>query len=148
LIDLGVKPFQVASGVQAVMAQRLIRLICKNCKEPDPRPNVNLLRVMGFSPEEIKSTTVYRGKGCDQCVGTGFRGRQGIFEMMEMNREIRELAFNRAPLARLRDAAKATGMRTLLLDGCLKVKNGLTTPEEVWRNTQSAEMLLDQPPET
>jgi len=148
LIDLGVKPFQVASGVQAVMAQRLIRLICKNCKEPDPRPNANLLRVMGFRPEEIKSTTFYRGRGCDQCVGTGFRGRQGIFEMMEMNREIRELAFNRAPLARLRDAAKATGMRILLQDGCLKVKNGLTTPEEVWRNTQSAEMLLDRPPET
>lgn len=143
LIDMGVKPFQVASGLQAVMAQRLIRVICKKCKDIDPSPNYNLLRVMGFSPDEIKNLKVYKGKGCDNCAGTGFRGRQGIFEMMEMNTEIRELAFTRAPLTRLREAARATGMRPLLEDGRLKVMHGVTTPEEIWRNTQSAEMLLE-----
>jgi type IV pilus assembly protein PilB len=143
LIDMGVKPFQVAVGLQAVMAQRLIRVICKNCKEVDSSPNVDLLRVMGFTPDEIGTTKFHRGRGCDQCAKTGFRGRQGVFEMMEMNNQIRELAFNRAPLSKLREAAKATGMRGLLEDGRLKVKAGVTTPEEIWRNTQSAELLAE-----
>ncbi|MDP6634253.1 MAG: ATPase, T2SS/T4P/T4SS family [Phycisphaerae bacterium] len=141
MIDMGVKPFLVASAIQAVMAQRLIRVICPDCKAPDPSPDKSVLRALGFRPEELSDTTFYKGAGCRNCNGTGYRGRQGIFEMMAMDATLRELAFNRAPLSELRAAARAGGMITLLQDGRMKIRNGVTTPDELVRITQTAELV-------
>jgi len=141
MIDMGVKPFLVASAVQAVMAQRLIRVICPECKAVDPSPDASILQALGFRPDEMKDTTFYKGTGCRNCNGTGYRGRQGIFEMMAMDASLRELAFNRAPLTELRAASRAGGMKTLLQDGRLKIRNGVTTPEELVRITQTAELV-------
>jgi type IV pilus assembly protein PilB len=143
LIDMGLKPFLVASSIQAVMAQRLIRIICPECKEPQTDVDPRVLRLLGFRDDEIKNTTFYRGKGCKNCNGTGYRGRQGIFEMMEMDAAIRELAFKRAPLADLRRAARASGMRSLLEDGRIKIRNGVTTADELVRTTQAADLIAD-----
>ena len=136
LIDIGVKPFLVASSIQAVMAQRLVRTICPDCKEVDPEPDPRVLKLLGFSKEDIQNTTFYIGRGCNACNGTGYRGRQGVFEMMEMTTNIRQLAFELAPLAEVRKAAVASGMRTLLDDGKEKIRHGITTPEELARITQ------------
>lgn len=141
LIDMGVKPFLVASSIQAVMAQRLIRLICEDCKEEYPDPDPRILRLLGFRPEEVEGRNFYRGRGCNACGGTGYHGRQGIFELMEMDNTLREMAFNREPLSEIRKAARASGMRTLLQDGRLKILNGVTTPDELVRITQTAELV-------
>lgn len=133
LIDMGVKPFLVASSIQAVMGQRLIRINCKQCNAPyafeqmDPK----YLKLVGISDEEAKSGKLMKGTGCDNCVGTGYRGRRGIYELMQMNSTIRELAFNLATVAELRKAALANGMRPLVTDGKIKCMNGMTTPDEV-----------------
>ncbi len=140
LIDMGVKPFLVASSIQAVMAQRLVRTICKDCKE-EYNPDKRILRVLGFRQEEIENITFYRGSGCNACHGTGYRGRQGVFELMEMDASLRELAFNRGSLSDLKKAARAGGMGGLLEDGRIKVRNGITTPEELARIAQSEELI-------
>ncbi len=137
LIDMGIKPFLVASSIQAIMAQRLIRVICKECRAEDPNPDRFKLKLLGFADEELTGATLYRGKGCPRCQGTGYHGRKGVFEMLEMNAELRELAFNRAPASQLRQAAIASGMKTLRQDGKLKVLKGITTPEEVLRVAQA-----------
>jgi type IV pilus assembly protein PilB len=144
LIDIGVKPFLVASAVQAVMAQRLIRMICNECKEVDPAPDRYLLRLLGITDEDLEGKQIYRGRGCQRCGGLGYRGRQGVFEMMELNNEIRELSFRRAPTSELRKAATATGMRTLLDDAKIKILRGVTTPAEVARITQAEGVVLEE----
>jgi type II secretory ATPase GspE/PulE/Tfp pilus assembly ATPase PilB-like protein len=136
LIDMGIKPFLVASSIQAIMAQRLIRVICSECKEIDPNPDRFTLKLLGISDEDLEGRHVYRGRGCNRCGGIGYRGRQGVFEMLEMSNALRELAFNRAPANQLRRAARASGMRSLLEDGKLKILRGVTTPEELVRTTQ------------
>ncbi len=143
LIDIGVKPFLAASSIQAVLAQRLIRVICGECKEVDPSPDMKLLRVLGFSEDELQNATVYRGAGCAACGGSGYRGRLGIFELMEMNHALAELAIKRAPLSEMRREARASGMRTLLEDGRRKIFGGITTPEELVRITQVSELVMD-----
>jgi len=143
LIDLGVKPFLVASSIQAIMAQRLIRIICNECRQVYPDPDPRTLRLLGFTEQEVKDTTFYKGAGCNACHGTGYRGRQGIFELLEMDPTLRELAFNRAPLAEIRQAAKASGMRSLLEDGRIKIRAGITTPDELVRITQAAELAAE-----
>ena len=144
LIDMGIKPFLVASAVQAIMGQRLIRLICKECKESDPAPDRFVLKTLGISDDDLKDHQTYHGVGCNRCSETGYRGRQGIFEMLEMNNEIRELAFNRAPTNHLRRAARAAGMRTLLEDGKLKILRGVTTPAEIARVAQAEGILTTE----
>jgi len=136
LIDMGVKPFLVASSIQAVLAQRLVRTLCAKCKVPDPDPDWTWLKLAGFKPEELKGKTLNKAKGCDHCNGLGFRGRQGIFEMMTMNNELRTLAFERAPTNKIRKAALASGMKSLLVDGKLKVLKGITTAEEIVKVAQ------------
>ena len=136
LIDMGVKPFLVASSIQAIMAQRLVRVICKKCKEVDNNPDPQHLQMLDISPEEAKKHKFYKGAGCSQCQNTGYKGRLAIFEMVEMNNELRELSFKKATAGELRKAAKASGMRTLMGDGRLKIFNGITTPAEVARITQ------------
>ena len=143
LVDMGIKPFLVASSIQAVMAQRLIRVICPKCKQIDSSFDQKILKLLGFTADQMNTLKLYKGKGCDYCAGTGYRGRQGIFEMMEMNNELRELAFKGATLSELRSAAVASGMRNLLADGRLKITNGVTTPDEILRNAQASEILLD-----
>ena len=137
LIDMGVKPFLVASSIQAVMAQRLIRTLCEKCKGPDPDPDKKYLALLGFTEKELEGRTLLRPVGCPACNGTGYRGRKGIFEMMLMTNEVRELAFKRAPTNVLRKAAKAAGMKSLLDDGKVKILNGITTAAEITRVTQA-----------
>jgi len=137
LIDMGVKPFLVASSIQAILAQRLIRVICKNCKTEDKNVDPQVLRILDISDEEAKKRTFYKGAGCSKCSGTGYKGRLGIFEMVELNVKLRELAFNQATTTELKRAAVASGMRTLMEDGKLKVFDGITTPEEVARVAQT-----------
>ena len=143
LIDIGVKPFLAASSIQAVLAQRLIRVICEECKEIDPSPDMKILRVLGFNEEEMQNATVYRGAGCAACGGSGYKGRLGIFELMEMNHALAELAIKRAPLSEMRREARASGMRTLLEDGRRKIFKGITTPEELVRIAQVSELVTD-----
>lgn len=137
LIDMGVKPFLVASSIQAIMAQRLIRVNCKQCKrvaredELDPK----YLNLTGITHEEAVGK-VMKGDGCPNCANTGYRGRQAIFEMMQMNTQIREMAFNLAPISDIRRAALALGMRPLVGDGKIKILKGSTTPDEIARTTQ------------
>jgi len=142
LIDMGVKPFLVASAIQAVMAQRLVRVICKNCKVVDENPEPYYLQVLGITSEDIKRQPIYKGAGCSQCQGTGFKGRIAIFEMFEMNNELRELSFTKAPTTELRKAAQASGMRTLAEDGKIKIFRGVTTPKEVASITHTEEMVV------
>ncbi len=142
LIDMGIKPFLVASAIQAIMAQRLIRVICPECKEVDPKPNMRQLRMLGFTDEELEGGSVYRGAGCQRCGGSGYRGRRGIFEMVVMNSELRDLAFKKSTASELRAAARAAGMRTLVEDGRGKILEGVTTPEDLLRVSQ-AEGVVD-----
>lgn len=136
LIDMGVKPFLVASSIQAIMAQRLVRVICKNCKVVNENPNPYYLKLLNISEADIEKRPFYKGRGCSQCQGTGFKGRTGVFELVELNNELRELAFAKAPTTELRRTAIAGGMRNLMADGKVKIFEGITTPEEVARISQ------------
>ena len=143
LIDMGVKPFLVASSVQAIMAQRLVRKICTECKEIDKNPDPKFLRALNIRKDDMVGKVIYKGAGCSRCNGTGYKGRMAIFELLEMNTEIRELAFACAPTQELRKAAIASGMRPLVEDGIKKIFAGLTTPQEVARVAQSEEIVLE-----
>ncbi|MBN1765794.1 MAG: Flp pilus assembly complex ATPase component TadA [Sedimentisphaerales bacterium] len=143
LIDMGVKPFLVASAIQAIMAQRLVRVICKECRTVDPEPDPKQLKLLGFSESKLAGKKLYKGAGCKRCNNGGYRGRIGIFEMMLMNSEIRELAFTRAPTNKIRAAAIASGMRTLVEDGKLKTLEGITTINEVSRHAQVEGLTSD-----
>ncbi len=126
LIDMGIEPFLVASGLEGVVAQRLVRRICPKCKTAyDPSPK--MLEELELPP----GTKFYKGKGCEQCRNTGYRGRIGIFEVMKLNDRLRELIVTRPPTSAIRALAREFGMRTLWEDGIRKVINGLTTIEEV-----------------
>ncbi len=136
LVDMGVKPFLVASSIQAVMAQRLIRVLCKQCKGPlDEKPDPKYMRLCGITPEE-GAGKLLRPVGCPNCNNTGYRGRQAIFELMVMNNTIRELAFKLAPITEVRRAALANGMKPLVNDGKIKCLKGVSTIHEVSSNTQ------------
>jgi type IV pilus assembly protein PilB len=143
LIDMGVKPFLVASSIQAIMAQRLVRVICSKCKVVDENPDPYYLQPLRITPQDIEKCPVYKGAGCSQCQGTGYKGRIAVFEMFEMNNEIRELAFAKAPTMEIRRAARASGMRTLMEDGKIKIFKGITTPDEVAKTTQTEELVGD-----
>jgi general secretion pathway protein E/type IV pilus assembly protein PilB len=130
LIDMGVKPFLVASSVAAIMAQRLVRTVCKKCREPYT-PTEYEMRVLNLNPEEIRKTTLWRGRGCGDCARTGYRGRTGIYEIFTVDDEIRRLIYEKVPSNVIRARARELGMRTLRQDGIRKIMAGLTTPEEV-----------------
>jgi type IV pilus assembly protein PilB len=128
--DIGVPPFLVASSVIAIMAQRLVRLICPKCKEPD-KPPAHEIRAAGITQQQVATASFARGRGCSHCHHTGYRGRKGIFEMLKMNSAIREMTFNREPAQAIRRQARLHGMKTLLEDGIYKALTGVTTLEEV-----------------
>ena len=132
LIEMGVEPFLISAAVIGVIAQRLARRICPNCKEPYKYPEELLMR-FGTDLSELNGKELYRGRGCETCRYTGYKGRIGIFEVFVMNTEIADLILRRAPISEIRDAAVASGMTTLLRDGWRKVIAGITTPQEVLR---------------
>jgi type IV pilus assembly protein PilB len=140
LADMGIENYLIAATVIGIMAQRLCRKICSNCKEPYRVPAAELARY-GFVPEdENQMLTLYRGAGCDECGHRGYKGRVGLYELLTMNEELRDLVVRRAPVGDLRDAAKSGGMKELREDGLLKVLEGMTTPDEVRRVVFTAGM--------
>jgi type IV pilus assembly protein PilB len=131
LIDMGVKPFLVASSIQAAMGQRLIRVLCPNCKEIDPEPDPTALAALSVRPEDLRGRKIYRPGGCDACKNSGYKGRKGIFELMEMNSVMREMVFKKEPVQKIKEQARLSGMVTLLEDGVRKIFDGITSVEEV-----------------
>jgi len=135
LIDMGIKPFLVASAVQAVMAQRLVRKVCPKCAEPyEPEDSVlkEIERMMGT----LEGANFVKGKGCPECNMTGYRGRVAIFELLVISEEVRRIVLSRATSFEIRDLARSQGMKLLREDGWIKVYRGITTVEEVLRVTQ------------
>jgi type IV pilus assembly protein PilB len=134
LVDIGVKPFLVASSTRCLMAQRLVRKICKKCIGPYEPTDVEM-RALGITADMLKGATLMKGRGCNNCNNTGNRGRFGVFEIFVIDDEARKLIYDRAPTSVLRARAREMGMRTLREDGVRKILAGLTTPEEVIRST-------------
>ena len=136
LLNMGVEPFLVASSVNLVLAQRLARLICSSCREPvEIHPQA--LIELGIDREEAPGVTCFRGAGCPQCGGTGYRGRVALYEVMPVSEELRELVLNGASATDIKKTAISIGMMTLRQSGLLKLKQGLTTIEEVIRVTMA-----------
>jgi type IV pilus assembly protein PilB len=134
LVDMGIEPFLVAASLNLILAQRLVRRICPKCKEKfDAHPEA--VRELGLTPEDISGTKFYRGKGCPNCNNTGYSGRQGVFEVMPASPTIRRMILDRASTADLRKRAIQEGMLTLREDALMKLKKGITTIEEVLRET-------------
>lgn len=134
LMNMGIEPFLVATSVNLIQAQRLIRRICKDCKEEVSTPPQALIDI-GISPDEASDIKVYRGVGCGTCNGTGYKGRVGLYEVMEVTDELRELILVGASALELRKKAIEDGMITLRVSGLFKIKQGITTIEEVVRET-------------
>ena len=139
LVDMDVKPFLVSSSVQAVMAQRLVRTLCDECKQP-VKPEPSTLLALGLREEEVGDRPFYEPKGCPACEYAGYRGRTGIFELMEMDWTIRDMVFKREPHMKIRRQAIRSGLLTpLLRDGVRKILAGRTSVAEVLRAVKSAE---------
>jgi len=134
LMNMGIEPFLVASSLNLVCAQRLVRRVCANCKEPEELPPPALEQI-GFSSEDARTVKAFRGKGCDKCNGTGYKGRVGLYEVMEITDELRELVLVGASALELRRKAIEEGMITLRGSGLRKIKDGVTSVEEVLRET-------------
>jgi len=134
MVDMGVKPFLVASAVRAVMAQRLLRRICKSCAEPY-MPTPTEARLLDISEEYLQTHQFFKGKGCPNCNGTGYRGRVGIYEIFVVSRDIGQLIFDNEPTGVIREAARRNGMRSLRDDALRKAVAGTSTVEEVIRAT-------------
>ena len=140
LIDMGIEPFLVASSVEAVMAQRLIRTICSHCKT-EQKVDREYLQKIGFPEADIATAKVWHGAGCEECRQLGYQGRKGIYELLLVTEALRPLIMNRAPATTIAARAMENGMRTLRTDGWNKVKAGVTTIEEVLRVTQIEEHM-------
>jgi general secretion pathway protein E/type IV pilus assembly protein PilB len=129
LSNIGVQPFLLSASLRAVLAQRLVRKVCLQCRRSD-LPSASTLALLGLKPDAAGATFM-RGEGCPACMGTGYHGRVGIFELLVVDDEISQMIHERPESARLRAHARARGMRTLREDGARKVIAGLTTMEEV-----------------
>jgi general secretion pathway protein E/type IV pilus assembly protein PilB len=136
MVDIGVEPYLVTSTVEGVMAQRLVRVLCKECREPVAIENVVLPEDFPIDDYRRLGQPLYRPVGCRACRGTGYTGRTGVYELLESNDEIRRLVGERAPSHLVKHAAQAAGMRTLRQDGWMTVMRGLTTVDEVIRTTR------------
>jgi general secretion pathway protein E/type IV pilus assembly protein PilB len=137
LVDMGVEPYLVASSLEAVLAQRLVRVLCKHCKQVDDSPTAQAFKARLGIPA---STTLYRSIGCRECRNTGFHGRHAIFEWMDSDSEIRQLVLKNASSDQIRDSARRAGMKTLAEDGWRLVRMGITTVEEVLSVTTAKEV--------
>jgi type IV pilus assembly protein PilB len=133
-MNMGIEPFLVATSVNLIQAQRLIRRICKDCKRENPTPHEALAEI-GFTLEETESMKTYKGHGCATCNNTGYKGRVGLYEVMEITDEVRELILIGASALELRKKAVEDGMITLRESGLQKIRAGITTVEEVVRET-------------
>jgi general secretion pathway protein E len=137
LVDMGVEPYLVASSLEAVLAQRLVRVLCQHCKQPDNTPTAKSLKAQLGIPA---GTVIYRSVGCRECRNTGFYGRHAIFEWMDSDDEIRQFILKNASTDQIRDAARKAGMRTLAEDGWRLVRLGITTVDEVLSVTTAKEV--------
>jgi type IV pilus assembly protein PilB len=134
LLNMGVEPFLVSSAVNLITAQRLARRVCTECKEPEDIP-IQALIDAGVSPEEAAGYVCYRGKGCPKCNGTGYKGRVGFYQVMPMLEEIRELVLNGANTSEIKRESMRLGIKTMRQSGLTKLKEGITSFEEVLRVT-------------
>jgi type II secretory ATPase GspE/PulE/Tfp pilus assembly ATPase PilB-like protein len=134
LVDIGVQPFLVASSIRAIMAQRLVRRLCSNCKEPAELSETEL-RALRIEPGQVREAQVMKPVGCEQCRKTGYRGRLGIFEIFVIDDEVRHMINKRSSTLMLRQRARELGMRTLREDGVRKILGGVTSAEEVISTT-------------
>jgi type IV pilus assembly protein PilB len=134
LMNMGIEPFLVATSVHLIVAQRLVRRVCSFCKEPYEAP-INALVNVGFSETEARALKLFRGRGCDRCNGTGYKGRVGLYEVMEIDEELRELILAGANAFELRAKANEKGMISLRGSGLQKIRDGVTSMEEVLRET-------------
>jgi len=132
LLDMGVEPFLIASSVNAFLAQRLVRTICPHCKQ-SYKPDPVVLKDLGMKPSHIQGKKLYRGKGCEKCINTGYLGRTGIYELLPVTNDIRKLIMEHADAVQIKEKAISNGMKTLLQDGVEKALQGITTLEEVLR---------------
>ena len=135
LLNMGIEPFLVSSSVILIMAQRLARKICKECEKEEEKFPLPTLISLGFSEEEARTVKCYRGKGCEVCNNSGYKGRIALYEIMVVNEEVRKLILEGASAIELKKAAVRGGMKTLRMSGLTKVKEGVTTIEEVLRVT-------------
>jgi general secretion pathway protein E len=135
LVDIGIEPFLITSAVRAVIAQRLIRILCDHCKEAY-RPDDIALKRLGLSLEDCSQKKIFRAKGCSQCIHTGYKGRMPIFEILELDHHHKSLILQTSDSSRIRDLAIESKMKTLMQDGVEKIFAGITTIEEVLRVTQ------------
>lgn len=145
LVDMGVEPFLITSTLEAVVGQRLVRTICPNCKRPYT-PSVQEFEDFGVSPEEVGDVEFFKGIGCDDCSYTGYKGRMGIFELLEITEEVRDLILRRASTDEIQAMALHQGMSTMRQDGWLKICLGMTTFDEVARQTpqESKEQIAEE----
>jgi len=134
LVDMGCEPFLVAATMEGVLAQRLLRTICPNCKVPYP-PNDTILSKLKLHRNDIGTQKFYTGAGCATCNNTGYKGRQGLFELLDMNDTLRDLITQRVGTVALKQKAMEMGMKTLREDGLRCIFNGVTTIEEVLKYT-------------
>jgi general secretion pathway protein E len=135
LVDMGVEPFLISSSVLAVAAQRLVRVLCDNCKKAY-RPSAIYLQSIGVSPIHFKERHIYKATGCEKCIGTGYSGRLGIFEFMVLTEKLKNLILETFDSNQIQAEARREKMMSLRQDGIQKVLNGITTIEEVLRVTQ------------
>jgi type IV pilus assembly protein PilB len=139
LIDIGIEPFLIASSLNLIQAQRLLRKVCKNCRkklEPDKSDKIEVLKRMGLSDEDIRNGDIYEtGEGCPECGSSGYRGRIAVTEVMPVSMNLRQMILRGASTDELRNAANNEGMRTLREDGLIKLRKGFTTIDEVLRVT-------------
>jgi type IV pilus assembly protein PilB len=138
MLDLGLEPFLITATLEGIVAQRLVRKICVNCKT-EYQPTEEMLMELELTSEQVGGKKFFYGKGCDQCNNTGYRGRTGIYEIMTFNDELRDLVMNHASTAVLREASKRAGMKTLRENGLLAIYDGVTTIDEVARETIAAQ---------
>ncbi|MFT6619335.1 MAG: GspE/PulE family protein [Verrucomicrobiia bacterium] len=138
LVDMGIEPFLVASSVEAVLAQRLVRTICKHCRVEE-QVEASYLERLGYPLEDIEAAKFWKGTGCEECRGQGYQGRQGIYELLMVDERLRPLILQRAASSTIAAKARESGMRTLRHDGWEKARQGVTTIEEILRVTQSEE---------
>ncbi len=134
MIDMGIEPFNVSSAVNLIVAQRLVRRICKDCKT-ETKYDALELKALGTTEKEWEGVTFYKGKGCDTCAGSGYKGRAGLYEVMAFSPDLRRMILRGASTAELQEQAVKDGMLTLRMDGIVKIKKGVTTLEEVVKET-------------
>ena len=138
LVDMGVKPFLVSASLRAALAQRLVRAICQNCKQPHT-PTASELSILGINEEQAANATFMSGAGCAKCGDKGFRGRKGVFEIFVVNSELEEMIYHNVSVVKLRKKAREMGMRSMRNDGFRKVLAGVTTLDEVLMVTTEEE---------